>query len=429
MSFICDKSTGTTTKSIITNNSILIPLQAYLYFPIENSKHQRKLYEGNIQLSQKENDLLNKISATLSPTKISKSDILRYIYHCGFKEKNVIKLINQYIISKSHYLKYSIENPPDSIMKLLNIGFIYVIGRDNQFRPIIMIDIPKVKDVQNKLQKEQMHEVLFYFFSFIIEYLMLPGQIEKWSVIMLSKNESLEYSKDFNFVFNNIIDSFPCRLHSLDIIECDDISAIMWKFFKIAIENKVRKKDLVTIYKSNDKSYKYLKNMNKEQLERKAGGSLINKTDNFFPPDMSNTKTFVEGNFNVKYLISKEEYSKKMQKESRFYRINHSLLIKVSESQNINKECGILKSSPKSTEVVVSSCSNKDNSTKNEQQGSRNNTEESNTIINQIREYDPIRAILPSNNVSEIIMEKEKTEQCCILENKVHNQSEVCILF
>ena len=72
MSFICDKSTGTTTKSIITNNSILIPLQAYLYFPIENSKHQRKLYEGNIQLSQKENDLLNKISATLSPTKISK---------------------------------------------------------------------------------------------------------------------------------------------------------------------------------------------------------------------------------------------------------------------------------------------------------------------------------------------------------------------
>ena len=118
-----------------------------------------------------------------------------------------------------------------------------------------------------------------------------------------------------------------------------------------------------------------------------------------------------------------------MQKESRFYRINHSLLIKVSESQNINKECGILKSSPKSTEVVVSSCSNKDNSTKNEQQGSRNNTEESNTIINKIREYDPIRAILPSNNVSEIIMEKEKTEQCCILENKVHNQSEVCILF
>ena len=46
-------------------------------------------------------------------------------------------------------------------MKLLNIGFIYVIGRDNQFRPIIMIDIPKVKDVQNKLQKEQIHEVLF----------------------------------------------------------------------------------------------------------------------------------------------------------------------------------------------------------------------------------------------------------------------------
>lgn len=427
MSFICDKSTGTTTKSIINSNSNLIPLQAYLYFPIEHSKHQRKLYDGNIQLSQKESDLLSKISTTLSSTKISKSDILRYIYHCGFKKKNAIKLINQYIISKSHYLKYSIENPPDSIMKLLNIGFIYVIGRDNQFRPIIMIDIPKLRDIEKKLQKEQIYEVLFYFFNFVIEYLMLPGQIEKWSIIMLSKNESLEYSKDFNFVFNNIVDSFPCRLHSLDIIECNDISAIMWKFFKIAIENKVRKKNLVTIYKSSDKSYKYLKYMNKEQLERKAGGSLVNKTGNFFPPDMSNNKIFVEGNFDVKYLISKEEYSKKMQKESRFYRINHSLLIKVSESPNINKECGILKSSPKSNDV--SSFSNKDNSTKNEQQGSRNNTEESNIKLNKINEYDPIKSILPSNNVSEIIMEKEKTEQCCILEHKVHNQSEVCIIF
>ena len=78
-----------------------------------------------------------------------------------------------------------------------NNGILYVHGRDSRFRPIIMLqgfrlDIKKVdffsRNAQlifyKKVNIEEIMEAMIYFLVYIIENLMLPGQIENWNYII-----------------------------------------------------------------------------------------------------------------------------------------------------------------------------------------------------------------------------------------------------
>ena len=81
--------------------------------------------------------------------------------------------------------------------KKKNNGILYVHGRDSRFRPIIMLqgfrlDIKKVdffsRNAQlifyKKVNIEEIMEAMIYFLVYIIENLMLPGQIENWNYII-----------------------------------------------------------------------------------------------------------------------------------------------------------------------------------------------------------------------------------------------------
>lgn len=465
MSFICDKSTATTNKSSFHINNTLIPQEAYLFFPEEIKGKKRNVFDGDINLSEDEEKLLSKIENEISLIQITKGEKLRFLYESNNNIRKTISLINKYCTIKSKYLRYPIDNPPGKIIKFLNSGMVYVIGRDNRFRPIVMVNIEKVIDAQRKLSKETVTEALFFFFTFLIERLMLPGQIENWNVIINSKNLMCEYNNDFQYIFHTITDCFPCRLHYLYIVNCNDVSSFMWNFLKIAVENKIKTKNRVFIYKTIDRGKTHYFNfINPEQIEMDVGGNMKNKDKNFFPPNFEYSQNFfVKNDIPSKILVSKEEYTEKLLNETSMknYKINYNLLTKSfpinnkSQKQNDNNNNSQRNSfivlqhmemdtNCKFSEKNINSSSSRKKSDETnksspklvfiEEDKNIKTTNEINKIINdQINEAvnDPIKDILPPENIiPEIIIDNKKAKnQCISLCRDGANSDERCQIF
>ena len=46
-------------------------------------------------------------------------------------------------------------------------GFFYVTGRDSKYRPVIVVNVPKIIDAN--LKEKTFYEVIGYFFQFVVE--------------------------------------------------------------------------------------------------------------------------------------------------------------------------------------------------------------------------------------------------------------------
>lgn len=83
-------------------------------------------------------------------------------------------------------LNLPVQLTPD-VQQMLESGIIYMSGRDNRYRPIVVMNL--------KLFDEKRTELIIrtftYFFEEIIEHVLLPGQVEQWVTIMNVEGFSL----------------------------------------------------------------------------------------------------------------------------------------------------------------------------------------------------------------------------------------------
>ena len=54
-------------------------------------------------------------------------------------------------------------------------------GRDHRFRPNIVMRAKALKDLN--LKTEEVVEVMTYFCEYIMDNMLLPGQVENWNMI------------------------------------------------------------------------------------------------------------------------------------------------------------------------------------------------------------------------------------------------------
>ena len=54
-------------------------------------------------------------------------------------------------------------------------GFIYMAGRDHKFRPIIFVDVGKVKEAD--LKDKTFENLMGFFFQFVVQNCLLEGQV------------------------------------------------------------------------------------------------------------------------------------------------------------------------------------------------------------------------------------------------------------
>lgn len=78
--------------------------------------------------------------------------------------------------------KRLIVNEQHSIRKHLDQGMMYFVGRDCNYKPILVMNVKKIHD--SEISTDELVNITGFFFNFIVENMMIEGQVENWVIII-----------------------------------------------------------------------------------------------------------------------------------------------------------------------------------------------------------------------------------------------------
>ena len=269
------------------------PKQAYLFFPkneeiAETIKHKntihltRKLFEGSIKYNDFENnkfseflDFCKKYKTVNIPNSFTQfnwsyPDIYRFLLSYSFDFEKTLNGILEY---NSWALKYKPVQLNENLKQILLSGFIYIHGRDNRFRPIIILR-PNIFLTENKKRKisyEDWMLTVIYLLDYLISYLLIPGQVESWNIICDMKDVSI-YSipAELKNILTIIQTNYKFRLHAMYIINLSGFANILWGLIKNLMGESIQKK--IKMINSSDNYKELYENINPSQLENRYCG-------------------------------------------------------------------------------------------------------------------------------------------------------------
>jgi hypothetical protein len=96
---------------------------------------------------------------------------------------------------------------------ILNYGFLYMYGRDVHFRPIIIVEVKRANELLDKLGYtfDELSQSILFFMNYIVNYILLPGQIENWVLICDLKDVGVSKLPQFKNILNSL-SKFRCRV-------------------------------------------------------------------------------------------------------------------------------------------------------------------------------------------------------------------------
>ena len=206
--------------------------------------------------------------------------------------------------------------PKDKSWELLNNGFLYIYGRDHQFRPI-MVCQPYI--LQNKLDyfsNSDVVNVCLFVCQYAVNNLLIPGQIENWIMFFNLKGTSLlSLPEPIKLLVKELSDNFNFRLFKCYVLGMSFIMRILYKFVCTFIGQPNEDK-IVILQGRKDKHL--FDDFNQDNLEKRFGGKaedlVYGQGDCLFPPRVPSDNVFFPWEDKNKILISEDEYIKKYKK-------------------------------------------------------------------------------------------------------------------
>ncbi|CAD8188043.1 unnamed protein product [Paramecium pentaurelia] len=259
----------------------------------EGSKHEYDIYEQQ-QLDafkkeiEEERDLL------------TDEIILRFLYANHFDFPQTIKHMrnHQQWLQDPNNFKWSLNTE-----EMIKQGAIYVSGRGQGYKPIIVINADKFDITIYPI--DDIMRAISIVLMVVKDYMLVPGKVESWYIIVEAKNTTA-FSVPFthlNQIFDMLKLNFPCYLERMFILQPQTSIQITWQIVEQFIPYNSRHKiEFVT----NDFSlmFNYIK---PKQLEQRHGGRAPNIYD-YWPPH-------VEDFNEVEYLMKEQEETKKIQEQ------------------------------------------------------------------------------------------------------------------
>jgi len=310
-----------------------IPTEAFLHFPAEKEKFTgegkkliRWIFEGNTTFEKFENDALDQIYAEFEKQKVAlpenwrRSDSLKFLIACSFDLNKSIKGITEYIA----WRKETIPIPLTTVIEeYLNSGIIYMHGRDHRFKPILVLNCYKVDP--KTVDVDQLLLAMGFFLEYIINNMLLPGQVERWVFIEDLKGMGITsipfaaLKKILNFLQNN----FRSRLYKMYIMNSPTSLYFSWKMIKPLLEETTTAKINFSKDSTNADMWKHI---NKSQVEERFGGNAKNIENTYWPPKAPSNDYFLAEESPKEHLISKEDYKKKFDEgKLENYKVNPEL--------------------------------------------------------------------------------------------------------
>ena len=303
----------------------LPPIEAYYYFPkgddiitIDQKKPEnssRKIFT-NVPFTSFEKKWLKKFNKLVD----SRDDInIPPGWHDGLSLACIYSALGDiefgYEIMRD-YIKWWEKTfpmnivPKDKSWELLNNGFLYIYGRDHQFRPI-MVCQPYI--LQNKLEyfsDSDVVNVCLFVCQYAVNNLLIPGQIENWIMLFNLKGTSIiSLPEPMKLLVQELSDNFNFRLFKCYVLGMSFLMRLLYKFVCTFIGQPNEEK-IVILESRKDKHL--FDDFTPDNLEKRFGGNAENliygEGDCLFPPRVPCENVFFPWEDKNKILISEEEY-------------------------------------------------------------------------------------------------------------------------
>ena len=239
---------------------------------------EKKLEEFNKFLEEK---MKKKNIDIFLPDWWIESDTMRYLQASNYDFKKVYELI-----------KENIKNTEDSlriidrrIRYILNSGLVYMHGRDCHFRPIIVVEAERAIELMDKMGYtfEELSQALLFFMNYIVNYMLVPGQIENWFLICDLKNIGVTKMSLFSKILS-ALSRFRCRVIKNYILNLSGFVKFALSSVLSVLGSSSAKKIVIVKENQLEVMQEFIL---KENLQEKHGGispNLIPGENNLFPP-------------------------------------------------------------------------------------------------------------------------------------------------
>lgn len=315
-----------------------IPKIVYLYIPKGNeivefddkkpTKTLRRIFEGSVEYLPFERNKLEEFNKYIDELNEGKNDAEKFNLPEFWSEDQTLRSLQSYEYNN----KISLENiikyidwvnktlpiqPSNKICEILNIGFVYTHGRDNRFRPNVILKIKEFKDNYVKYSFEDWTNSIIFCLENLIKNLLIKGQVENWNIIVDCSDASLlSLPPELKKLLQILSENYKCRLYRMYILNLSFILKGIWLIIKNVLDPITQKKIVLT----ESGSPELFEVIHRSQLEIKFGGTAQNVTDHFFPHIQPSEEFFKEGDNENELLISEEEYMKLVLSDKRFQR-------------------------------------------------------------------------------------------------------------
>lgn len=153
----------------------------------------------------------------------------------------------------------------------------YICGRDNRYRPIIVVNAQRVIDL--KLTSEQLQQLCMYVSEWVKEHLFIPGKIENWVFIIDLCSIGilklpLSSLKDLG---NTLEKNYRTKLFRCYTVNAPWTLTMLYGFLK-AFDKNIQKKVMISKTNSVPEMFKHI---NKSQVEIKYGGTKPNMNEHW----------------------------------------------------------------------------------------------------------------------------------------------------
>ncbi|CAD8120921.1 unnamed protein product [Paramecium sonneborni] len=236
----------------------------------------RRIFK-NVPITQDERKQLQQLKDNLSANRIeinpdSQTDevLLRYLYANYFNIENTKEMIKSHLNWLRESKNYEFDQ---DVLDVYNKGVVYILGRDKQYRPTLIINCELITTINVELLKRAI-SILCIIME---DYCFFDGKIENWNIIIDLKEKCILNVKlqDYYSLFQLMYQNFPCTVDKIFILHPSLSIQLGWAEFMERVNNK---KKLIIVSDINQ----FKKYYEPTQLERKYGGRL--ETKKYFPP-------------------------------------------------------------------------------------------------------------------------------------------------
>ena len=230
------------------------------------------------------------------------SDTMRLLQASEFDIKKTYTTIKENI----EWLNTIPKDINDKIIHLLNSGFLYVHGRDRHFRPIIIVSVKMVKVIiSQNYTFDDISQAIIYLTNYVIKYLLIPGQIENWIVIVDFDDVGLSDIGEFKKILSTLSKQRGRVFKDFFV----NISGLIKISIKTAVKvfSSVAKKLIIL---GPNELNKIQEIISPENIEKKYGGlanDVIPGDNNLFPPIMPSSIFVKQGEKNIN-IVTPEAY-------------------------------------------------------------------------------------------------------------------------